>query len=377
MKNQNGLPPIGDILDQAVADGRNQAAAREQAAIIEKVLADFDLPAQVRNVHYGPRLTQFSLRPGVQGQVDKIKKLEPDLAVALSGALAQIEEPGPGYPYVRLIVENYGRPNVKLRQVLESPTFSHKEAAIKVGLGLDTFGEPVVIDLAALPHLLIGGATGSGKSMAVNAMISSMLCTYQPHELQLLLVDPLRVELEKYEGLPHLAAPVIGHSRQVFDALSQLMAEIEHRYTTFAQLGVRDIAAYNRQASQKLPYLVVIIDNLLDLMMTAAKDVEQALTRIAQKARGAGIHVVLATVRSNVGTVSGTIKANFPGRIAFRVADRVESQQILDAGGAEKLLGQGDMLYKSPHTSFLQRVQGIYVSEQELQRIIGFWRRRK
>lgn len=375
MDRQHTSAPVGRVPAEP-AHIRNETEAHAQVEIIEKTLGELGIAAEVRNIHYGPRLTQFTLKTGHPGEVANIIKAEADLAVALSGSLAQIEEPDPRYPYLRIIVENHGRPDVRLRRILESPTFQHAPGAIKIGLGLDTFGGAVVIDLAGLPHLLIGGTTGSGKSVCINATIASLLSVYRPEEVRLLLIDPLRVELEKYEGLPHLATPVVSRTRDVPDILNQVIEEIERRYITFSQAGVRDIAAYNRQAARKLAYLIIIIDNLLDLLQVASKDIEQALTRIAQKARGAGVHLILATVRANTGTVSGTIKANFPGRIAFRVTDRAESQQILDAGGAEKLLGQGDMLYKSPQTNFIQRVQGMYVTEEELQRITHFWRQR-
>jgi S-DNA-T family DNA segregation ATPase FtsK/SpoIIIE len=250
--------------------------------------------------------------------------------------------------------------------------------AVKVPLGIDTFGRPLIIDLTSLPHLLIGGTTGSGKSTCLHAIIASLLCTYTPAEVQLLLVDPLRVELERYQGIPHLVAPVVTQTAQVLALLLQTVEEIERRYQMLARAQVRDIATYNDNlpaGQPPLPYLLVMIDNLFDLMLNAPKEIEQALTRIAQKARGAGIHLVLATLRSNVATISGSIKANFPARIAFRMADRAESQLILDTGGAELLFGQGDMLFKAPGTALLQRLQGIYVSEYELNRIINFWRR--
>jgi len=369
------LPPLEELLDEAEA-GPEPGHSREQADLIEKSLAELGLPAQVRNIHYGPRLTQFSLKPDPSVQISGIRRLAPDLAVALAGGLVDIREPSDGYPYVTLLVENDGRPNVRLRQVIDSAAFWRRGGALKAGLGLDTFGEPVVIDLAAMPHLLIGGTTGSGKSMCVHALLASLLCTCSPDKLRLLLIDPLEVELRYYAGLPHLVGPVVSRSAQALEALNQTIGEIERRYALMAERQARDIAAYNRAAPEadRLPYLVLMIDNLFDLMLDAPKDLEQLLTRIAQKARGAGIHLVLATLRAKTDTISGAIKANFPGRIAFRVVDRSESQLILDVGGAEELLGQGDMLYKAPNSGQLQRVQGAYVSEAELNRIAAFWR---
>jgi S-DNA-T family DNA segregation ATPase FtsK/SpoIIIE len=377
-KQQWHLPAFDQLLDAASPNLDHQSQAREQVGIIEQTLAGFDLPAQVRNIHYGPRLTQFSLKLEPGSQVTTLKRLEPELAVALAGALVEIREPSLGYPYTTVLVENYGQPNVKLRQVIDSPAFRRKEGALKVGLGLDTFGEPVVIDLAAMPHLLVGGTTGSGKSVCLNALIAGLLCTHAPETLRLLLIDPLEVEFNVYNGLPHLVAPLISRPAQVLEALDGVSAEIERRYQAMAQRQMRDISTYNQQAAQSdatpLPYLVVLIDNLFDLMLNAPKEVEQSLTRISQKARGAGIHLVLATLRAKVETISGAIKANFPGRIAFKVVDRSESQLILDVGGAENLLGWGDMLYKAPNTTLLQRVQGVYVNEPELNRLVTFWR---
>jgi DNA segregation ATPase FtsK/SpoIIIE, S-DNA-T family len=378
MTNQQWqLPPIDEILD-SVSTETDGDAAREQSQIIEQSLADLGVPVQVRNIHHGPRLTQFSLKPGSNAEVSQIKRLEPDLAVALAGALVQIEEPTVDYPYIMVVVRNEQALGVKLRQVLESPSFIRMRGAVKVPLGIDTFGRPLIIDLASLPHLLIGGTTGSGKSTCLHGMIAGLLCTYTPAEVQLLLIDPLRVELERYQGIPHLVAPVVTQTAQVLALLRQTVEEIERRYQALTKAQVRDIATYNGSlpaGQPPLPYLLVMIDNLFDLMLNAPKEIEQLLTRIAQKARGAGIHLVLATLRSNVATISGSIKANFPARIAFRMADRAESQLILDTGGAEMLFGHGDMLFKGPGTALLQRLQGIYVSEYELNRIINFWRR--
>ncbi len=378
--NLPSLPPIAQILDDFTPD-TNQTEVRTQALLIEKTLADFGIVAQVRNFHCGPRLTRFSLKPETAKQISQIKRLEKDLAVALSGTLTRLEEPRQDYPYLGLVVENYRKPEVKLRQILESSLFEQHRGQVKIGLGLNTFAQPMVIDLAALPHLLIGGATGSGKSVCLHAILAGLLCTYPPAALQLLLIDPLQVELERYNGLPHLVTPVVSQPSQILEALEAIIEGMEQRYRHMAQFQARDIAAYNQKAAQigqkQMPAMVVIIDNLFDLMMNAPKEVEQALTRIAQKARGAGVHLVLATLRSSVSTVSGAIKANFPARIAFKVADSAESRLILDSGGAEKLLGEGDMFYKAPHTSLLERVQGVYVSEAELERLLRFWKNRQ
>ena len=366
-------------MDEVLDDSKheNQALrgrARRQAEIIERTLAGLGYAAQVRNIHHGPRFTQFSLRPSFREQISNIVKVEPDLAVALSGALAEIEEPVPGYPYLTLLVENHRSPEVKLRRVLESPLFQQKQGGLKIALGLDTFGEAAAADLAAMPHLLIGGATGSGKSVCLRAITAGLLCTYNPDALRLLVIDPTGVELKSYSSLPHLVGPVVARSDRVLEALNSTLTEIERRYRLFAEIRVRDITAYHRQASQPLPYLIIIMDNLLDLMLNAPKELEQAMSRIAQRGRAAGIHMVLSSQRTNVSALSGSIKANFPGRIAFSVTDRAESQLILDSAGAEKLLGQGDMLFKSPAAARLQRIQGVFVSPSEIRRIADFWR---
>jgi S-DNA-T family DNA segregation ATPase FtsK/SpoIIIE len=372
------LPPL-EILDEYTS-GSDETPAREQVRLIESALAGFGIPAQVRNIHHGPRLTQFSVKPGPEVQISGLRRLEQDLAVALSGALVAIEEARPDYPYITLVVENYRAPNVKLRRVLESIQFQRSPGILKVGLGLNTFGEAVVADLAEMPHLLVGGMTGSGKSIFIHATLASLLSTYTPAHVRLVLVDPIEVELKRYNGLPHLVAPVVNQSLQVLEVLQQTIDEIEERYRLMAEVRVRNIAGYNHQAVEvgydEMPYLVVIIDNLFDLLMAAPIDLEELIGRIAQKARGAGIHLIMATVRSNVDVVAGSIKANFPGRIAFKVVTKTDSQLIIDNPGAEMLLGQGDMLYKAPGTNRLERVQGIYVSEQEIDRIINFWYRR-
>lgn len=249
---------------------------------------------------------------------------------------------------------------------------------LKVGLGLDLVGEPVVIDLTELPHLLIGGTTGSGKSTCLHAILASLLCTYSPNALQLLLIDPLAIELRDYTNLPHLFAPVVTRSSQALDTLNTIDKVIDRRYQSFADNQARNIAGYNQQLKrarkQTIPYIVVAIDNVFDLLMTSAKAVEQTITRMAQRARGAGVHLILSTPRADTDALSGTLKANFPGRIAFRVTDAAESRLILDQNGAEELIGQGDMLYKAPNTNTPRRIQGAYVSEEERQRIVRFWK---
>ena len=373
------IPPIGEILDDFRTETGPTKVSR-QMVTLEKALAELGVEARIRKVYKGPTVTQFGLEPGPEVQISKIKNLDNDLALALCAPVA-IEEPGPGHPYVRIVVADEYRTQVKLRRILESSVFQQKEGLLKVGLGLDTFGEPVVIDLTALPHLLIGGATGSGKSVCINGMIAGLLCTYSPDWVQFLMIDPAQVELKHYEGIPHLFAPVVVESEQVVEALHAMNQEINRRYTEFSKRGVRDLLSYNQSAIHldraAFPYLVIIIDNLADLMIDAPGEVEPALTRIAAMGRGAGIHLIFATQRSNVELVAGALKANLAGRIAFKVVSSIDSRLILDSSGAENLFGPGDLLYKGPDIPIPERVQGVYVSDQELDRIVRFWQRQQ
>ncbi len=379
VKSAGQLPPISDILDdRAVA--HTESNAQKQILIIEKILAELGTEASVVDVYEGPTVTQFRLAPGPEVKLSQLKSLDQDLALALSGVPVQIAEPSPDHPYARIIVAKQRRTTVRLRAILESAEFERADGLLKIGLGLDTFGTPLVVDLTTLPHLLIGGTTGSGKSVCINAIISGLLCLYLPEQVQFLMIDPLRVELKKYDGLPHLFCPVITESAQVIEALDAANQEINRRFTELSKLGVRNLAAYNRRAphanKNTLPYLIVVIDNLVDLMMRAPKEIEQALVRLAAMGRSAGTHLVFATQRSNVDIVAGAIKANASGRIAFRVTSSADSQLILDMAGAEELSGEGDMLFKSPEFPTPRRAQGVYVAEAELDRISGFWRRR-
>ncbi len=371
-------PPLDEILDSST-DELEANDARELTPKIEQSLADFGIKATMRNIHRSPCFTQFSLKLPPDVQVAKVKQLEQDLGVALAGVLAQLDGPRPGYPYLTLTVENRRISAVRLRRVLEAAVLGAKEGELRFALGIDTFGQFVGPDLAALPHLLIGGVTGSGKSMCFNAIVCSLLCTYLPDQVRLLLIDPLAVELRNFNGLPHLYGPVITDTSQVLGMLHHVAEEIERRYQALAQVQARELIAYNQKMAEmgqrRLPYLVVMIDNLYDLMLNAPKELDQALTGIVQKARPVGVHLILATLRSNVATIAGSIKANFPARIAFRVADKTDSVQLLDVAGAEKFLGRGDMLYKSPNAAQLQRIQGVYLTESEITRIIDYWRR--
>jgi S-DNA-T family DNA segregation ATPase FtsK/SpoIIIE len=373
------LPPLQDTLDEAVTEPAIPGVLK-QKRIIEKTLEELGFAAKVQAVQPGPRVTHYSLRPDPETQISRLKNLDKDLAVALSGATVQFVPPGPNHPQVSLLVANPYSPNspVKLRQVLESPEFLQNMGQLTFGLGLDIVGTAVVVDLTELPHLLIGGTTGSGKSTCLNAIITSLICTYPPNSLQLLMIDPLAVELRDYRDLPHLFAPVVTRSAQALNTLDTIDKVIDRRYRIFSEHQARNIVAYNdkrlKSGQEKIPFIVVAIDNVFDLMTTAPQELEQLISRMARRARGAGIHLILSTQRADTGALSGTIKANFPGRIAFRVMGPAESRLILDQAGADELLGHGDMLYKAPHDSELQRVQGILVSQAERMRIIDFWK---
>lgn len=380
MPNQSWpTPPINEILDEPET-GANQANVLRQKRLLEQTLAELGYEVKIHQVQQGPRLTRYSLTPESATQLSKIKNLDQDLAVALSGATVQIALPTPQSPALGILVYHPRgqQTTVKLRSILESTAFRQVGGFLKVGLGLDLIGQPVVIDLTELPHLLIGGTTGSGKSACLHAIITSLLCTYSPNALQLLLIDPLAIELRDYNNLPHLFAPVVTRSSQALDTLNTIDKVIDRRYQSFADNQARNIAGYNQQLKrsrrQTIPYIVVAIDNVFDLLMTSAKEVEQVITRMAQRARGAGVHLILSTPRADTDALSGTLKANFPGRIAFRVTDAAESRLILDQGGAEKLVGQGDMLYKAPNSNTPQRIQGVYVSESERNKIVQFWK---
>ncbi len=380
------LPDVAEILDESPTEAYQQEETEARARLIEETLAQFNAPAKVVEVLRGPTVTLYGVEPGyvesrkgpMKVRVSKIASLADDLALALSAKRVRIQAPVPGKGYVGIEVPNEEAAPVTLRQVIESPAFRKVKSPLRFALGKDVAGHAVAADLAAMPHLLIAGATGSGKSVCVNGIITCLLLHNTPDDLRLLLVDPKRVELSGYNGIPHLLAPVVVDLERVVGALQWVTHEMERRYKLFAKAGKRHIADYNREAErnggEKLPYLVIIIDELADLMMLAPDTTERTLTRLAQLARATGIHVIIATQRPSVDVVTGLIKANFPARIAFAVASTVDSRVILDQPGAERLLGRGDMLFMAPDAPEPVRLQGVFVADHEIRRVVNYWR---
>ncbi len=378
------LPPI-ELLISDASKGIDEAGARHRAQVIEETFAAFGIPAEVVEWNRGPAVTQFGVEPGYiekndrqyKVRVSKMLSLQNDLALALAAAPIRIEAPVPGRAIVGIEVPNEKKTIVGLRDILESEAFANVQSPLKLGIGRDVSGSPIVTDLVKMPHLLIAGATGSGKSVCLNAIIVSLLYQHTADTLQLLLIDPKRVELTKYNGVPHLIAPVVVEVKKVVVALRWLTQEMETRYKAFSEIGVRNLEEYNRAARKrhhdKMPLIVVVVDELADLMLAAPDDVERTICRLAQMARATGIHLIIATQRPSVDVVTGLIKANFPARISFAVSSQVDSRVILDTPGAEKLLGQGDMLFMVPDSPKLQRVQGSFVSDREIDALMGWY----
>ncbi|MEW5956438.1 MAG: DNA translocase FtsK 4TM domain-containing protein [Chloroflexota bacterium] len=383
------LPPLDQIFQEGVEREISEAEIRQRVKIIEETLLSFGVEVKVREINQGPAVTQFSLEPGYMAtkdakgnprkvRVSRIVSLANDLALALAAAPIRIEAPIPGRPYVGLEVPNTTKNLVTLRSLMESDRFYRAKGPLKIALGQDVAGLPVITDLTSMPHLLIAGATGSGKSVCINAVVACLISTHTPVTLRLLMIDPKMVELVNYNGIPHLLAPVVTDLERVVGVLSWATREMDRRYKIFAKEGVRNITGYNEKMMkaerETLPYIVIIIDELADLMMMAPDEVERTITRIAQMARATGLHLIIATQRPSVNVVTGLIKANFPARIAFAVSSQIDSRVILDSPGAEQLLGKGDMLYMASDSAKLQRLQGVFVSDNELNHLVRFWR---
>jgi len=372
------LPPIAMLDTVTVRRERMKDEIKRNAVIIEQTLETFGVPAKVVGVNPGPAVTQYEVQPGSGVQVKKITALQNDLSLALAAAPLRIEAPIPGKSAVGIEVPNKAASLVTIREVLETAAFREGTHALALALGNDVSGASIVGDLTRMPHLLIAGATGQGKSVCINAFITSLLFQTTPDHMRLLLIDPKRVEMTGFNGLPHLALPVLVESHQAAAALRWAVAEMDRRYKLFSSEGVRNIAAYNEKATLKsarqLPYVVIVIDELADLMMVAAGEIEELICRIAQLARAVGIHLIIATQRPSTDIITGLIKANIPSRIAFAVGSQVDSRVILDTGGAEKLLGRGDMLYQPVDAGKPTRIQGAFVSDSEVESVVRFWK---
>ena len=378
------LPPI-DLLDPKIDTSVevDKDAMYSKATLIEEKLADFGVTGKVMEIRPGPVITMFEYKPAPGIKINKISSLEGDLAMGLKALSIRIIAPIPGKDVVGIEVPNESREIVVLRELFESASFAEKKSMLTVALGKDISGKPRYMDLQTAPHLMIAGTTGSGKSVLLNAAITSLLYRATPYELKMIMIDPKMLELSIYEDIPHLLHPVVTESKKAVAALKWLVGEMDSRYRMLSEEGVRDIDSYNRklealEAEEKqlrwLPYIVVIIDELADLMMVSPSDVKDSIIRLAQKARAAGIHIIVSTQRPSADVVAGLIKANFPARISFLVSSKVDSRIILDTGGAETLLGKGDMLFLASGGGNLTRLQGALISDDERKRVTDFLR---
>ncbi len=397
------LPPLSLLSTLAPkVRGYTSTALEEMSRLVETILGDFGVDAEVVEVHPGPVITRFELQPAAGVKVSRISGLAKDLARALSVTSVRVVEVIPGKSVVGLEIPNQERELVPLHSVIDSEVYRHSHSPLTIVLGKDIGGEPVVANLAKMPHLLVAGTTGSGKSVAINVMILSVLFKARPDEVRLIMIDPKMLELSIYERIPHLLTPVVTDMKEAANALRWCVAEMERRYKLMSLVGVRNLAGFNQKVADAqaagaplrdplwspdglttadeapplapLPYIVIVIDELADMMMIVGKKVEELIARLAQKARAAGLHLILATQRPSVDVITGLIKANIPTRIAFQVSSRIDSRTIIDQGGAEALLGNGDMLYLPPGTGFPLRAHGAFVSDQEVHDVVDFLR---
>ena len=395
------LPPY-DLLQSPVAvdQGTLKTDLEESSRILEDTLRDFGIDARVVEVEQGPTITRYELQPAAGVKVQKITSLENDIALAMRAASVRIVAPIPGKSRVGIEVPNIATTTVYLKEVLTSPEFQKERSKIAIAIGKDTAGAPLVCNLADMPHLLIAGATNTGKSVCINSILMSLLFRSTPEEVKFLIIDPKMVELHFYNDLPHLICPVITDKSKTAGALAWLIAEMERRYRTLSKVGAKNILGFNEKVEnkqitsqtlvhgdsghedepiivKKMPYIVLVIDELADLMLASAQEVETGITRLAQLARAVGIHMILATQRPSVDIITGVIKANFPARIAFQVASKVDSRTILDENGADKLLGRGDLLMMDPRKSKVSRAQGAWVQDSEIEKVTNFIRSQK
>nr|WP_084226077.1 DNA translocase FtsK [Planococcus salinarum] len=377
------LPPIDLLTLPPHSDQSGEyAGIQKNAKKLEKTFQSFGVRAKVTQVHLGPAVTKYEVLPDTGVKVSKIVSLHDDLALALAARDIRIEAPIPGKSAIGIEVPNSEVAIVSLREVLESEENNKPDSKLLFGLGRDVTGQAVMTELNKMPHLLVAGSTGSGKSVCINGIITSIIMRAKPHEVKMMMIDPKMVELNVYNGIPHLLAPVVTDPRKAAQALKKIVSEMERRYELFSHTGTRNIEGYNEYVRvfneenedkhPKLPFIVVIVDELADLMMVASNEVEDAITRLAQMARAAGIHLVIATQRPSVNVITGVIKANIPSRIAFAVSSAIDSRTILDMGGAEKLLGRGDMLFLGAGQSKPVRVQGAFLSDTEVEKIVDF-----
>ncbi|MCG1008742.1 DNA translocase FtsK [Salinicoccus sp. ID82-1] len=375
---QYELPSITMLKDAEVSETVSNKEVLKQGKILEETLKNFGVNAKVSKIRIGPAVTQFEIQPDIGVKVSKIINLQNDIALSLAAKDIRIEAPIPGKSAVGIEVPNSVISMVTLREVLKRRT---SDNPLEVALGKDISGSPISAELNKMPHLLVAGSTGSGKSVCINGIIISLLMNAKPHEVKLMMIDPKMVELNVYNGIPHLLSPVVTNPQKASDALNRIVSEMERRYDLFSHSNTRNIEAYNQyleresetpEKVQKLPYIVVIIDELADLMMVASKDVEASITRIAQMARAAGIHLIIATQRPSVDVITGIIKANIPSRIAFSVSSQTDSRTIIDSQGAEKLLGRGDMLFLPSGKSKPIRVQGAFLSDNEVSDVVHY-----
>lgn len=375
------LPPLHLLNDVKIQDQSGEYdVIKRNSKLLEDTFRSFGVNARVISANLGPSVTKFEVQPAIGVKVSKIVSLSDDIALALAAKDIRIEAPIPGKSYIGIEVPNQTTSMVSFREIIEDNIQSASK--LEVPLGRDISGNIRMADLSKMPHLLVAGATGSGKSVAINGMITSILMKAKPNEVKLMMIDPKKVELNVYNGIPHLLTPVVTNPRRAAQALQKAVVEMERRYELFAQTGMRNISGYNEQVDdynltaeepmQKLPYIVVIVDELADLMMVASNEVEAAIIRLAQMARAAGIHMVLATQRPSVDVITGLIKANVPSRMAFAVSSSIDSRTIIDSNGAEKLLGKGDMLFMPMGENKPIRVQGAFLSDQEVERVVEF-----
>lgn len=366
------LPPF-DLLDDNKTEV-DSGDIESNVIIIQKTLSDFGIEVEMGEVNVGPTVTQYTLRPSTGVKLSQIAGLQNDLALALAAHAIRMELPIPGKALVGIEVPNKSTAIVRLREVMQTTDFVNGKGRLALALGRDVAGRPMVVDLAKMPHMLIAGSTGTGKSVAINSLFISLLYKNTPQDVKFILVDPKRVELSSYNGIPHLLTPAIVEPDKAVNALKWAVAEMERRYKLLAEAGNRNIADYNAATELPLPYIVIIVDELADLMAVAQNEVEAAIVRLAQMARAVGIHLILATQRPSVEVITGLIKANITSRAAFAVASQVDSRTILDTSGAEKLLGNGDMLFVSAEFNKPKRVQGAYIGEQEVRKVVDFFK---